>query len=367
MAQVTVLMTVYNGARYLSDSVASVLKQTFHDFEFLIVDDGSTDHSLEIIQGFKDERIHVHRNALNIGQTRSLNVGLKLAQGRLIARMDSDDLAYPSWLATQVKFIEENTKYAVVSTKAAVIDNAGRVLRVLNSSAMLEEIVLKSIIASPINHVGSLMNKENILAQGGYDENFQFAADFDLWSRLLRSGHYLTSTPNVGVAIRFHPHSTSVREQGKNDIREVSRIIRENIKTFASQDVTEHEAALICKLIYNPGDFDDVQFLKIRGQLKDIYHKMQIFSRLDLCQKENIIQKQDYLIGMKKIFDCIKNKDLISIRHIARAYTYDDGFMNSFGLTWAISFLGHAVLGAVPRVYESYRRVNGQLKLQGKI
>ena len=103
MAQplITVLMTVYNGAAYLRQSVESVLGQTFKDFEFLIIDDHSRDDSLAIARSYKDSRIVVHSNPENKGQVKSLNAGLGLARGDYIARLDADDLAFPRWLEKQ--------------------------------------------------------------------------------------------------------------------------------------------------------------------------------------------------------------------------------------------------------------------------
>jgi len=95
-------MTVFNGGQYLRRSVQSVLDQTNRDFEFLIVDDASTDNSLELIKSFDDDCIHIYPNEENIGQAKSLNVGLKLAKGKYIARIDADDIAFPKWLEKEI-------------------------------------------------------------------------------------------------------------------------------------------------------------------------------------------------------------------------------------------------------------------------
>ena len=96
---ITVLMTVYNGQDYLRPALESVLAQTYKNFELLIIDDASSDDSLRIIKSYQDPRIAVYSNPQNLGQTRSLNVGLKFATGEYIARMDADDLVFSAWLA----------------------------------------------------------------------------------------------------------------------------------------------------------------------------------------------------------------------------------------------------------------------------
>ncbi len=126
-SSVTVLMALYNGGHYLKQSVRSVLNQTHHDFEFLIVNDCSTDESVKIIESFHDTRIHIHHNAANLGQTKSLNVGLKLASGEYIARMDADDVALPQWLEMQVRYIEKNPEHSAVSSYAVAIDEQNKI------------------------------------------------------------------------------------------------------------------------------------------------------------------------------------------------------------------------------------------------
>jgi len=104
----TVLMPVYNGGEFLRGAVESILGQTYSNFEFLIVDDGSTDESLEICRGFRDPRIRLEENGRNLGLIATLNRGLDLAEGDYIARMDSDDVSFPARLARQVQFMEDN-------------------------------------------------------------------------------------------------------------------------------------------------------------------------------------------------------------------------------------------------------------------
>src|SRR5215467_8249434 len=106
MPKVTVLLTVYNGERYLHEAIDSILGQTFQDFEFLIINDGSTDGTRELILSYHDRRIRLIDNEYNIGQTRSLNRGLVLAMGQFLARQDADDISEPDRLASQVAFLE---------------------------------------------------------------------------------------------------------------------------------------------------------------------------------------------------------------------------------------------------------------------
>src|SRR3990167_4275908 len=193
---ITVFMAVYNGEKYIRSSVESVLQQSFADFEFLIINDKSTDQTLTILQEYreKDPRIVIHTNQNNIGQTKSLNTGLRLAKGEYVARIDADDFALPRWLETQVAAARKNPKSAVISAQALVIDENNSILRIARSPAALQDIILRSFTFSPINHVGSILKKDTVIKNGGYDENYKTAADFDLWGKLIRSGENIRSS-----------------------------------------------------------------------------------------------------------------------------------------------------------------------------
>lgn len=118
---VTVLMPVYNGEKYLQGAIDSILNQTFSDFEFLIIDDGSTDRSVEIINSYNDPRIRLFKNGTNLKLISTLNKGLELAQGQFIARMDCDDISLLGRLAKQVQFLNDNPDVGLCGTWAKTI------------------------------------------------------------------------------------------------------------------------------------------------------------------------------------------------------------------------------------------------------
>ncbi|MDP6770971.1 MAG: glycosyltransferase family A protein, partial [Anaerolineales bacterium] len=125
MTTVTVLMPVYNGTRYLREAIDSILKQTFEDFEFLIIDDASTDESASVILSYSDERIRFVQNKSNVGQVRCQNIGLDLARGQYIARLDQDDSSLATRLRRQVDLMESDPRLAVVGTWMSKVDENG--------------------------------------------------------------------------------------------------------------------------------------------------------------------------------------------------------------------------------------------------
>ena len=120
--RITVLMPVYNAERHLREAIDSILAQSFKPFEFLIIDDGSTDRSASIIASYRDERIRFFRNETNLGISATLNKGIALSSCELIARMDADDISHPQRLQKQFGFMKRNPACALLSTWARVVN-----------------------------------------------------------------------------------------------------------------------------------------------------------------------------------------------------------------------------------------------------
>jgi len=184
--KVTVLMSVYNGEKYLREAIDSILDQTFCDFEFLIINDGSTDSSTDIIRSYDDSRIRLIENEKNIGLTRSLNKGLKLARGEYIARMDADDISLPDRLEEQVSFLDEHKNVAIVSSSVIFINSCGKKVGSWNLAANSDEI--KKIFLKDQNQIAhpfSMYKKKCVEKVGMYREEFEVAQDVDLWMRMI--------------------------------------------------------------------------------------------------------------------------------------------------------------------------------------
>lgn len=187
--QVTVLMSVYNGEKYLREAIDSILVQSFKDFEFLIIDDGSTDSSADIIRSYTDPRIRIVQNEKNIGLTHSLNKGLKLAKGEYVARMDADDISLPERLEREVAIAGAYPEITVVTTGFANFvnsfgeDNRDSVNK--GGTDEIEWIGFEDLLeGNKIFHGSVLFKRKNILDIGGYNERLPTAQDYDLWLRV---------------------------------------------------------------------------------------------------------------------------------------------------------------------------------------
>jgi glycosyltransferase involved in cell wall biosynthesis len=187
MPKVSVVMSVYNGERHLKEAVDSILCQTFKEFEFIIIDDGSTDGTPKILEEYlgKDQRIEVLHQE-NAGLTRSLNRGIALVQGGYIARMDADDVAFPERLEKQVDFMHKNPEVGLLGTTYYEIDgNSNRIGKKVfpTSDDELQKTLIKY---NPFSHASVIIRKETLDKVGLYDENIKRAQDYDLWFKIGR-------------------------------------------------------------------------------------------------------------------------------------------------------------------------------------
>lgn len=250
---VTVLMTVYNGSTYLPQAVESVLNQTFTDFEFLIIDDGSTDESVACIRSYGDSRIRLVCNESNLGQAGSLNRGLELARGKYIARMDQDDICLPDRLQKQVDFLDRRPDITVVATWIYMIDSDGRKtgpwgVKMDDYGTFVSSLLMAQ--GCPFCHPSIMFRREAVSHVGGYDETFAPCEDFELWVRLAMSQYKACIIPEPLLMFRLHKEQQSLTKMDAQ--RRKNRRAREKmIETFCNG----HDARLVSLLLRMDGAF----------------------------------------------------------------------------------------------------------------
>lgn len=190
---VTVLMPVYNGEKYLREAIESILNQTYNNIEFLIINDGSTDKSLEIIKSYEDSRIRLINNEKNLNLTYTLNKGIKLANGKYIARMDCDDISVDKRIEREVEFLEANIEVGIVGTRFVVINRNGKKLKDINHPLTDETIKILLSIICPLAH-GSVMVRRDIFEKNLYGSiEYSAIEDYELWIRISK----LTKMHNI--------------------------------------------------------------------------------------------------------------------------------------------------------------------------
>jgi hypothetical protein len=207
----SVVMSVFNGERFLREAIDSILSQSFSDFEFIIINDGSTDRTFSILQSYEksDPRVRVHEQE-NKGLPESLNRGCGLAQGKYIVRMDADDVSTPYRIERQIGFLENHEKVGLLGGALEVIDAQGK--RLFLDRPLLEDEPIRAAFRSfsfPLNHPAVVMRKQAFDASGGYRAQFMYAEDNDLWLRIIERWR-VANLADVVLRKRIHPTQVSV-------------------------------------------------------------------------------------------------------------------------------------------------------------
>jgi glycosyltransferase involved in cell wall biosynthesis len=244
--RITVLMSVFNDARYVSEAIESILNQTLTDFEFLIINDGSTDSTPEILGWYarQDDRIRIFSQD-NIGLTKSLNRGLKFARGEYIARMDADDISLRHRLQTQQDFLDAYSEIAVLSSGAEIINEEGHITAEYNpvlSSALLQ---WRLLFGNCLLHSTVMFRKDVIVRSGSYPADCLVAQDYDLWAKLLSLNAEICQLPEILIQYRQNKQAISFRLNDKQ-IETSLRVVQRNIRFFFKKDVSRELVQALC-------------------------------------------------------------------------------------------------------------------------
>ena len=262
---VTILMPVYNCREYVREAIDSILGQTFRDFEFLIIDDGSTDDTNEIIRKYSDDRIIIHKNEKNLGLIATLNKGLDLAKGRYIARMDGDDISVSNRFEQQFKFMESNPQVGLCGTWFETFSENKRVetTKYLTDDS---DIRLKQLYQIHLSH-GTCMFRTSVLKENNlyFDPEFIHAEDYELWTRIAMYTRF-ANVPQVLYKVRNNKNGVS--EKYKNiQIQNTKKII---IKQFQKlkKDFNDEDYNLYLNFAYyNFNSFDKIKVKKLEELL----------------------------------------------------------------------------------------------------
>jgi glycosyltransferase involved in cell wall biosynthesis len=256
--KITVLMPVYNTEKYIGEAVRSVLNQTFKEFELLIINDGSTDTSMDIINNFRDPRIVVVDQP-NYGIAVALNKGIQLARGEFIARFDADDICHPQRLEEQYNFLKDNPEYILIGSEVDYIDRAGKFLfHDKNFSHSYQEIRNTLRIRCPFIHSSVCYRTSVTRELGGYEIKAHTFEDYFLWIKFIEKGKVLNFNKPL-VSVRLNPESLSVDEKlrGKKFIRLKRQILFQDKCITTDQEQTllkilkKHNSAAFKKYSYH--------------------------------------------------------------------------------------------------------------------
>lgn len=222
---VSVVMPAYNSEKYISEAIESVLNQTFKDFEFIIIDDGSTDKTWEIIQEYakKDERIIAFKNEKNLNNYATRNKGIKISKGKYIVWQDSDDISFPERLQKQVDFMEKNIEVGICGSYMQVFTDE-KDLNIRKYSIDDKDLRKDIFKFSPIAQPAAIIRKSCYEKVGYYDDRFDATQDLDMTFRI-GNEFKLANIPEVLIRYRVHPDSVTYKKVNKQ-IQNALRIRR---------------------------------------------------------------------------------------------------------------------------------------------
>ena len=202
MASISVIIPAYNQALYVSESVQSVLRQTYRDFELIVVDDGSTDETPQILSGFIDPRIRVIWQP-NAGLSAARNTGLRASSAPLVTLLDADDFFFPGKLAVLCAFLDDHPEIGMVCGGTQIIDQKGYPLsQIANSPRSLE--LSELLIGNPFTPSAVMIRREWFDRVGVFDETLRACEDWDLWLRMAYAGCRFAWVEHLVVAYRYH-------------------------------------------------------------------------------------------------------------------------------------------------------------------
>lgn len=251
--RVSVVLPAYNAERYIAESVRSVLHQSFHDFELIVIDDGSADGTLSVLKGLalRDSRIRIFGRE-NRGLVATLNEGIELARGEWIARMDADDISMPDRFSRQLSLLDE-LEADIVGTDMKFFGTRDR--RVTAHARTDAGIRIELLFGSPFCHPSVMMRVE-VARSLGYEAAWEGAEDYDLWERAARAGARLANVPEVLLLYRRHPQQISSSASARQ--HDLSRLIQRRWWVFMSSVLGIDEAGIqaALEMQYRPRESD---------------------------------------------------------------------------------------------------------------
>ncbi len=215
-------MPVYNGDKYIRKTIESVLSQTFFDFEFIVIDDGSTDNTYDILKSFNDNRIKI-LNQNHGGIVKALNLGIKESQGEYVIRIDADDICAFNRFETLVKYMDENVDVSICGSWARTIDENNNIIGELKYPPINHKDIKKyAILHNPFIHPSVILRKKTLNISGPY-KNFKHNEDYELWTRILKigKGHNLSE-----FLIDYRIHQNQVTRKSNIKMRLIGVWVR---------------------------------------------------------------------------------------------------------------------------------------------
>ena len=344
MPKISVVMPTYNEADYLPEAIESILSQSYRDYEFVIVNDGSTDNSRQIIDRYaaQDQRIMpLHLNE-NVGLVGALNEGIRAAKGEWIARMDGDDISYADRFQFQMRYLESHHEVDVLSTGIRGIDQDGTTLYTKTLPESHNLLVWEIPFALAAFHGTVCMRKEKLIQVGMYSDRLVLE-DVELWTRMVKVARF-ASIPEILYGYRRSRQEYADKVMERRQIS--NRIYREFIGLQVGRGITEREYDIL-RLAYYPDKKVKLTNGKAIGAIDtlltlfDVYQKNDYFDAHDLSDVENNLR-----VKIENILQHVHSTEMLKRDEVGKAYwlhgdfprpvRYLGYFLFHFGEAWPL-------------------------------
>lgn len=303
-------MPLYNEGSFIRESLQSVLDQTYSDFECIIIDDCSTDDTLDKIESFDDPRIRLIKKEVNSGYTTSLNLGILEARGRYIARMDGDDYCYPERFEKQVAFLEENLDYVLCGSQYMRFDDQKAFVLPEEDTEIKTMLIHGNQIIHP-----SVMMRRSVLIDNGiiYNVEKEPAEDYDLWARLLPFGKLKNLKEPL---IKYRVHTGQISNRASQLQKEHDHDTRLIMYSYLDLAIDEKEKRLI-KRLYSINEklkwSDSIEFILFQKKMK----RCAVKSLYDVSEFDSFLMVMEYFFIKKSWTTSQENKLVGLLKYLA--------------------------------------------------
>ena len=313
---ISVIMSVYNEHEYISEALESLLKQTYHNFELIIIDDCSTDDNEEIINryAYQDDRIKLYQNEENAGLTKNLNKALKLAKGYYIARMDGDDIAMPERFEKEVAYLESHKDVALVSCQTQTFGEESLVADVIED---LEELRATMLIRPVLAHPGFMFKRALIDDGFCYDETFRQAQDYDFAARLSLNHNIAIVTPPL---LKYRAHKGQVSAVSNSSQASNADRVRKFLLANIGIELSDEENGTYRKLAYEDRQSDLIDYKEaviILNKIIDANEKSKVYERESL-ERALWTQMSLWIIRSKNIKNILQYRKICGPSRLRR-------------------------------------------------
>lgn len=297
--KISVVMSVFNGEKYLEEAVESVLNQTFNNFEFIIVNDNSNDNSLELLNNYMDPRIEIINNRVNLGLTKSLNKALDRAKGEYVARMDADDICMLDRFQKQVDYLDRNKDISILG---GCIQYVGSKNEILKMPVTHSEIKCQQLFENVMAHPTIMMRQADMKKYSlKYDEHFLKTQDYDLWTRAIKVLNFANLT-DVILKYRIHDNQITIT-QNNTQSKFANEIIKRQLVEL-SVNLNDKDLNIYLDVLEN-GATDIIQFTKF----EEVLFKIIQINKEKQIYNEKILYKAASKIFVKSCYKALSKRN----------------------------------------------------------